>query len=205
MSERCEAMNKKGLETRKLIINKAQTLFEEKGFKEITMKDICETTGLSRGGLYCHYESTEQIFLEIINSFLNSQEYDFDSKMQDGTPAKEILNIILEKYKLEMLDSSKSLSLAIYEYFSSKGKDNEQNFLKQQYLASFSSWKKLIEYGIMRGEFNSVDVQTIFDFIIFSYQGIRMYSKLMDIDEGIPNRIIGQIKSLLLIETEKSK
>ena len=56
-------MNRKGMETRQHIKTKARLLFAKKGFKEVTMKDICEATGLSRGGLYCHYDSTVRILM----------------------------------------------------------------------------------------------------------------------------------------------
>lgn len=36
------------------------------------MKDICEATGLSRGGLYIHYGSTQQIFSDIVNEIMSS-------------------------------------------------------------------------------------------------------------------------------------
>ena len=47
-------MNKRGQETRKHIKKCACSLFAEKGFKQVTMKDICDAAKLSRGGLYCH-------------------------------------------------------------------------------------------------------------------------------------------------------
>ena len=59
-------------------------------------------------------------------------------------------------------------------------------------------WKRLLEYGISRGEFNAVDIDAMFDLIVFSYQGVRMYSTLMTIDERTPNHIISLIKTLLL-------
>lgn len=48
-------MSNKGEETKKMIKEKACSLFARKGFKNVTMKDICIETGLSRGGLYRHY------------------------------------------------------------------------------------------------------------------------------------------------------
>lgn len=54
-------MGAKGEKTKQLICESAFCLFAEKGFKDVTMKDICERTKLSRGGLYRHYESTSQI------------------------------------------------------------------------------------------------------------------------------------------------
>lgn len=51
-----------------------------------------------------------------------------------------------------------------------------------------------------REEFNDVDIVSVFDLIVFSYQGVRMYSKLIPIDEDIPQRIIEQIKKILVKE-----
>lgn len=59
-----------------------------------------------------------------------------------------------------------------------------------------------MEYGINRKEFNAVDIDAIFDLIVFSYQGVRMYSTLMTIDERTPNHIISLLKTLLLPDAE---
>lgn len=191
--------NKRGEETRQLIKKSACSLFAGKGFKQVTMKDICEAANLSRGGLYCHYGSTREIFREIINDFMIQQGDSFSEKIEHQLSAKEILNEVLEKYKNEMLDSQSSLSLALYEYFSI---DNTEtgNELCAQYTASFNAWQTLLEYGIKNGEFHHVDIKSVFDLIIFSYQGVRMYSKIMPIDEDIPQRIIDQIKKIMVKE-----
>lgn len=191
--------NKLGEETRQLIKKSACSLFAGKGFKQVTMKDICEAANLSRGGLYCHYGSTREIFREIINDFMIQQGDSFSEKIEHQLSAKEILNEVLEKYKNEMLDSQSSLSLALYEYFSI---DNTEtgNELCAQYTASFNAWQTLLEYGIKNGEFHHVDIKSVFDLIIFSYQGVRMYSKIMPIDEDIPQRIIDQIKKIIVKE-----
>lgn len=193
-------INKRGEETRKLIKKCACGLFASKGFKQVTMKDICEAASLSRGGLYCHYESTQEIFKEIINDFMSRQEDTFSEKIGQNIPAKEILNEVLEKYKAEMLDGQASLSLAIYEYFSIADASETENELYTQYLASFNAWKNLLDYGIQTGEFNPVDIRPVFDLIIFSYQGVRMYSKLMPINEEIPQGIIEQIRKIIVKE-----
>lgn len=193
-------INKRGEETRKLIKKCACDLFASKGFKQVTMKDICEAASLSRGGLYCHYESTQEIFKEIINDFMCRQEDTFSEKIAQNIPAKEILNEVLEKYKAEMLDGQASLSLAIYEYFSIADVSETENELNTQYLASFKAWKNLLDYGIQTGEFNPVDIRPVFDLIIFSYQGVRMYSKLMPINEEIPQGIIEQIRKIIVKE-----
>lgn len=191
-------MNKRGQETRKHIKECAYSLFAQKGFKQVTMTDICEAANLSRGGLYCHYESTRPIFQEMINDMMSRQDHEFDRKINQNQSAVTILDEILEVYRKEMLDSQSSLSIAIYEYFSIHDIASQNNTLYEQYLISANTWKKLIKYGIDRGEFQDVDIDAVYDLIVFSYQGVRMYSKLMPMDEEIPLRIINQIKKILV-------
>lgn len=191
-------MNKRGQETRKHIKKCACALFAEKGFKQVTMKDICEVTKLSRGGLYCHYESTRQIFQEIIDDMTGQQDNEIDLKIKQNQSAVTILDDILYKYENEMVDSQSSLSVAIYEYFSIHDIACQKNTLYEQYLVSANTWKKLMQYGIDRQEFKEVDIAAVFDLIVFSYQGVRMYSKLMPVDKEIPFRIIKEIKKILV-------
>ena len=190
-------MSKKGDLTKRSIKAKAIRLFAQKGFKDVTMKDICEVTELSRGGLYLHYSSTKQIFSDIIDDLMNAQGDAFSEKIEQGLSAKEILLQVLERYKNEMMDTGGSLSVAIYEFFSSES-SKQNNALFQQYQKSYFMWKRLLEYGISRREFNTVDIDAIFDLIVFSYQGVRMSSTLMTIDERTPNHIISLIKTILL-------
>lgn len=193
-------MNKKGLETREHIKRSAITVFAEKGFKQVTMKDICEAAQLSRGGLYCHYESTRQIFQEIIDDMMSRQNHKFDLRIEQNQSAVAILDDILEGYKNEMLDGQSSLSIAIYEYFSIHDIASQNNTLYKQYLLSANTWKKLIRYGVERQEFNEVDIAAVFHLIVFSYQGVRMYSKLMPVDQEIPSGIIREIRKILVKE-----
>ena len=43
------------------------------------------------------------------------------------------------------------------------------------------------------------NLDEIIDIIIFSYQGVRMYSQIMPLDEKIPQRIISHIQKILLV------
>ena len=192
-------MSNKGEETKRLIREKACSLFSRKGFKNVTMKDICMETGLSRGGLYRHYDSTQQIFSEIIDSLMKAQDDEFSEKMEKGYSAVQIFNEILERYRIEMLDSTGSLGLAIDEFNSEIQSDSSDNILLKQYEHSVNVWKDFISYGIQRGEFKKVDSDELVDIIIFSYQGVRMYSEIFPIDKKVSERIVNHIKRELLI------
>ncbi len=198
VAERRKDMSTKGEETKKMIIEKACSLFARKGFKNVTMKDICIETGLSRGGLYRHYDSTQQIFSEIIDNLMSAQDNEFSEKMEKGYSAIQILSDVLERYRIEMLDNVGSLGLAIYEFYSEIQMDSNDNVLLKQYEHSVNTWKDFLSYGIERGEFKNVDSDELIDIIIFSYQGVRMLSEIFPVDKKVSERIVNHIKQVLL-------
>ena len=148
-----------------------------------------------------HYICTGQIFSEIIDDLMNAQGDEFSEKIERGLSAKEILLQVLKRYNDEMMDAKGSLSVAICEFFSADAA-KQDNALCRQYQKSYLMWKRLLEYGISRKEFNAVDIDAIFDLIVFSYQGDRMYRELMTIDGRTPDRIISLIKTILLPNEE---
>lgn len=190
-------MGRKGVLTKLNIKNQSIKVFVRKGFKNVTMKDICEATNLSRGGLYRYYSDTRQIFTEIINDIMNNQRDEFSEGIELSLSAKDILLNVFDRYKSEMLDSQNSLSVAIYEFFSLENEKNN-DVMAQQYEKSREMWKRLLEYGIERGEFNVTDKDAVFDLIVFSYQGVRMCGTIAPIDETIPKRIIDMMKKIIL-------
>lgn len=58
--------------TREHILNIAFDLFLQKSFKEVTMKDIVEKSGMSKGAFYHYFTSKEQLFLELVNHVFSS-------------------------------------------------------------------------------------------------------------------------------------
>ena len=51
---------------RQHILESALIVFSKKGFTEATMKDVIEEAGISRGGLYAHYDNIEMLFIEAL-------------------------------------------------------------------------------------------------------------------------------------------
>lgn len=191
-------MGKKGDLTKAAIQQKALALFVEKGFKDVTMKDICEATGLSRGGLYMHYGSTRQIFADIINEIMSDLKNEVTEKMEHGLSATFILDELLARYQYEMLDRSGSLGLAFYEFYSGVPQSDNNAMLKQYY-HSKTMLSDLIQYGIENGEFHPVNIHAVVDLLLFSYQGVRMLNNIMPLDDDqISIGMINQIRTMLV-------
>lgn len=191
-------MGKKGDMTKAAIRKAAMGLFVQNGFKDVTMKDICEATGLSRGGLYMHYGSTGQIFADIIDEIMSDLEDEVAAKLEEGLSAIDILDELLERYQSEMLDRSGSLGLAFYEYYSNRPLSEDNAMLKQYYISK-AMICSLIEYGIHNGEFKEVNINAVVDLLLFSYQGVRMLSSIMPLDDDkIATGMISEIRAMIV-------
>jgi len=180
--------------TRKMILSEAYKLFAEKGFNAVTMKDICEATGLSRGGLYAHFSGTREIFEAILSELDEIDEVDYSAGIKEGVPAEQVLSRALEIMKKEMTSSESSLSLAMYEYAAAADREAMQEFVTK----GKRVWAEIIEYGVSRGEFNPVDTEEIVNLLMFAYQGVRMWSRIIEISPEMTESIIGNIKKQLI-------
>lgn len=184
-------MGEKAEKTKENIRLEAYRLFAAKGFKEVTMTDICEKTGLSRGGLYRYYSNTGEIFSEIL-----SKEYAIADRMEKRESARAILEDMLEAIRCEILEKELSLSLAIYEY---ANLGNQDFFIRINENAK-KRWNSLIRYGMETGEFKQVDPEQISDLILYYYQGLRMWSRVIPFDGKTAEYYTESVRLLLLTE-----
>lgn len=66
------------------------------------MKDICEITRLSRGGLYSHFDGTRSIFEALLERIHQKEKMDFSGQKASPKPAREILSAAIELMEEEM-------------------------------------------------------------------------------------------------------
>jgi TetR/AcrR family transcriptional repressor of nem operon len=59
-------------ELREHIVNTALKAFLQKGFKEVTMKELVENARVSKGAFYHYFTSKEQVFGEVVLTFYKS-------------------------------------------------------------------------------------------------------------------------------------
>ena len=189
-------MATKGERTRESILNAAYALFAKKGFKQVTMKDVCEVTNMSRGGLYSHFSSTSQLFEALLERITEKDALDFQEQMKRGASATAILEDALKLMEEEMKHPEDSLSIAMYEYAETVDSEVMERLNK----ASKKKWKQLIRYGIEHGEFQDVDASEIVNVILYSYQGVRMWSRILPMKPKTIHSIVKNVKRQLLGE-----
>lgn len=139
-------------QTREAIINVSAELFSKKGYEQTSIQDILDITKLSKGGLYHHFKSKEEILNAVMQKrvqYVNERFHNIIKNTQ-GENAKEKLKTIL--YQLvtdtETYSLDKAITTHIDPYFVVGGM---QSCIKQD--APIIC--KLIEEGIEDGSFTT--------------------------------------------------
>jgi AcrR family transcriptional regulator len=57
-------------DTREIIIENARRLFNKKGFSEVSIDEVMENVGLTRGGFYRHFRDKDELYTEAVRRFL---------------------------------------------------------------------------------------------------------------------------------------
>ena len=189
-------MGTKKEKSREAILDASYGIFAKKGFKQVTMKDVCEAADMSRGGLYSHFSGTDQIFEALLERITHNDGMDFQAEIKKGASAVKILERAISQMEAEMKHPEDSLSIAIYEY----AETVDSNVLSKLNRRSKERWSALIRYGIERGEFQEVDIDGIVNTILFSYQGVRMWGKIVPMKPKTFRSITDLIKKNLIAE-----
>ena len=186
-------MSDKGQNTINRIKTEAMKLFLQRGYKDVSMQDICNACGLSKGGLYRHFGSKAEILLSLVNA---ERQFDVQDQIKKGTSAVEILSQYLDVFYRNMIMSDSSLAFALFEYAASE----KDSGLLGEDENDIEIWKSLIAYGVSRGEFNEVDYRSVMNTLLYAYRGLRIWSRAIDIDESVPRSIIKMIKHTVIKE-----
>ena len=192
-------MGEKSLQKKKHILDTARRVFAEKGYKNVTMKDIVEACDISRGGLYLYFDSREQIFLEVLEMEANETDDAFSESLEEDTAA-DIMTLFLKEQKKEILRKSNSLTMAVYEYFFDQQKEDKNNMLRRQFDAGVRVLEKLIETGIANGEFYCEDPRGAASNIMYVLEGLKVNALTFGVNEKMVDEQLLYIMQGLIIE-----
>ena len=195
-------MSEKSTQKRNLILENAKNVFVERGFKNVTMKDIIEASEISRGGLYLYFSSTREIFLEVLKREAAQDDNVFSEKFTEETTAADILYLFLQEQKKEILRKKDNLTVAIYEFYFGEVASGQGKELKKQFDKATKIVAKLIEAGVEEEVFYCEDYMGAALNIMFTFEGMKVASKTMGIKEATVDKEINYILSQLEITKE---
>ncbi|WP_198004108.1 TetR/AcrR family transcriptional regulator [Anaerofustis stercorihominis] len=181
----------KSEDKKQFIVDNAIEVFKEKGFKDVTMKDIIDRCNISRGGIYLYFKNTQEIFEEVIKKEENNDKSLL--LISQNLSNLDIIKYFLEEVKKELLNKNNNLIVATYEYIFYKFNNKENLNLSKKYSIAYETLYKIIQNGIKNKEFK-VEINKTINHIIFLLEGLRISSLVIPLNEKI---IDEQIENIL--------
>ncbi len=166
-------------ETYKLIIQAAQKCLQRKGYNHTTMDDIVDESGLSKGTLYWHFESKDDLFTSMFKSLFESMGNEAILPVNEGQTASEKLLTAAHgaAYFSESMGSYFSLFI---EFFIASKSREEASHIWYDMLNRYKLFLvDIIEEGISSGEFRVVDAESVAWALLATYDGLAAYTALM--------------------------
>ncbi len=190
-------MNKRryeGEQTKKNIADKAKTLFARKGYAVTSIQDICSAAGCSKGNLYYHFKSKEDLFL-----YLEEQTFTEWWEQLDKTFSQyESVTEKLYAYGDFISGIERPINSAESEFIGKVGTDSEAG---KKFMAivnkSFENIKKFVSEGIASGEFKNENLFELTFIVSSFYSGISRYSSYM-MDKDASKVLFRKATTLLL-------
>jgi len=173
-----------------LILQRAATMFRERGFAASSMRDLAETVGIEAASLYNHIRSKNEILESICFDVANI----FNEKIQEVESGRQSninkIESLLRFHIEQMVDNYEKVIVS----------DREWRHLDEPYRANFQNQRRtyrkrfaaIIEDGIVKGEIRRIDAATAVLIMLHAINGIESWhrSKVkMNADELANNMI----------------
>ena len=128
-------------DTKEHILHVSLQLFLQKNFKEVTMKEIVEKTGLSKGAFYHYFSSKEQVFEEVINHFYTELLSTDFNQISAGSLQDFYTGLIKQR---NQKDAASKLILV------SNNLENDSAFASNHYFLIFDAIRMLPHFNALR-------------------------------------------------------
>lgn len=186
------------MELRDKIILEALRLFSLKGFLSTSIQDILDAAGASKGGLYNHFKSKEELFYAVLEEARNMwREKNLDGLEQIQKPVEKVKKL-LENYRdLYLKDTGCLPGGCIFVTFSVE-LDDQKPELAREVKKGFDGLKgminSLLEQGKASGELRATtDTQAVTEMIFAGMLGATIIYGM----EKSPAKLDLTINSLL--------
>jgi AcrR family transcriptional regulator len=174
-------MNKRlydAAQTRKKLIDSAMALFAQKGYAATSIDDICAHSYCSKGSLYYHFHSKEQLFLELAEHAFK-ESWNVWNELSAPIPSVRDKLYAYADYFVD--HHNKPLNKAGEEFIAKVGPQSE---IGMKFFAIVmgvvDDFEKLVAEGIASGEFKNENPKELAFMILSYYSGLSDSRSFLD-------------------------
>ncbi|ABR46824.1 transcriptional regulator, TetR family [Alkaliphilus metalliredigens QYMF] len=179
------------------LVEKAEMLFIQFGYKAVSVDEISEAAGISKMTIYKYFDSKETLFIEVMLLLMDRQYNLIEAKLNDISGTLEKINFMMN-YSLE---GAKDYSLALYKDIMNIPHITER-LIAVKNEKNKVLFESMIREGMEKGEVKRGDVVFMADMIIMMIEafGQRHFYKINNREdlEGLTKSLFDFLKYGLL-------
>jgi AcrR family transcriptional regulator len=165
--------------TRAQILHAALACFSNKGYHQTSMDDIVAESGLSKGALYWHFKSKQELFVSLIEWYMSAFGEEASHAWTDDMSATDKIRAMM----MFFVDSSEQLipffKITI-DFWAQTSEDEQLRAIFDEMLDNFQQQlRTIIEEGITNGEFRPVDTSQLALALIAALDALALYRTLL--------------------------
>ena len=184
-------------ERRQQILGAALACFARKGYHKTTMDDIVAESGLSKGTLYWYFESKDDLFFSLVNSFFLEMQQDIGAIFDQPSSATDKLRTLGHAFASFFQEVADFLNV-FFEFYMQSTLNEQLNQLFHSMLSEYRGMiAGIIEEGFKAGEFKEVDADQLAIAIMAGYDGLWFYKMLMPDEVDLEQASQAFIETLL--------
>lgn len=175
--------------SKKKILESAFDLFLTNSYDSVSMKQIQDGVGLSRGAIYHHFKSKEEIYENVIDQFLLPVFSSYSSVPEsDKTTLLATIQAVIkarQSYisKLRDVTSFKLVDFYFFKFIF-QATEHSADFREKANLQiekEFNSWRAIIQTAMRTGEIRpDIDIDYVAQWFIISPMGLGLSSAFSD-------------------------
>ena len=124
VDRRSRTARAEGKDAREHLLRAAAEVFSERGFKDASVDEIATRAGYSKGALYWHFESKDELFFALIDASVDAPAHEMIELFQSAPPDLDMAPEGSRRF-VKLLRDKRELLLLDHEYWSQAVRDPE--------------------------------------------------------------------------------
>jgi TetR/AcrR family fatty acid metabolism transcriptional regulator len=154
------------------IVDAALRLILRTGYNQVTLADIADQVGVSKGLISYYFPRKEDVFLAVLQKIVDRTRSDFEGFYAADAPASEKLSMIFSNLFGNEKRARRYYTVVI-DYMAQAIRMRQVQEYTQVIYASYRDYmERIVEDGIRAGEFRSVDPPRVVSMLLGMMEGL---------------------------------
>ena len=185
------------------ILSAALNVVARKGYSDCRMDDIVAEAELSKGAIYWYYSSKKEIFLSLVNHWVNRFGVTLNHIVEKDHSASEQLKALF-RFFLNAFEDNPAVFKAEMEFWALSSRDEDfRKKMNKVYHEFLNLIEGIIQRGVDSDEFKNLDVKVTALSIMINIEGL-VWLALFDSDGVTAKHYVDTITEFILAGLRKN-